>query len=394
MTLAPPLTAAYDVAALRADQFPLTAEVAYLNHAGISPLPRRTAEAMSDAVRRLMMEPSNFAHFIELDTALHRELAALINAASPDEIAAIQSTSLGISLIAQAMPWQPGQNIVLCDTEFPSNAYPWMRLTEQHGVEVRLLPARDGGITPDMLPAAVDAKTRLVAASALQFLSGHRTDLQAIGDFCRERGILFSVDAIQSVCHMPIDVQAMNISILVAGGQKSLMGPAGQGFLYVRSDLAATMRPTVIGSNATVDFQHWLKYDMTPLPAAARFGTGTPNVVGIVGLLESVRLLRGLGIANIDQYTTALAEYAIQGLRGLGFTVITPAQHGPIVTFRAAEDEAKTDAILAGLSARKIVATKHWDAPKNPYIRVSFHCYNNTADIDRLLAALKELKDA
>src|SRR5690606_2795067 len=129
-----------------------------------------------------------------------------------------------------------------------------------------------------------DGRTRAVAASAIQFFSGHRTDLAAIGDFCRQRNILFIVDAIQAIGHMKFDVQAMGIDVLATGGMKSLLALPGVGFLYVREELAEQMRPRLIHGNSTVDYLHWLDYDTTPAPGAARFAAGTPNVIGIMSM--------------------------------------------------------------------------------------------------------------
>ncbi|PJF31913.1 MAG: hypothetical protein CUN51_02940 [Candidatus Thermofonsia Clade 1 bacterium] len=393
MAVYPPIQVNYDVEALRAEQFPVAAQTVYLNHAGISPLPRRAVLAMHEANERLMYNPSvAFSWFMEREQAMRHNAARLINAESADEIVGVQSTSLGLNLVAQALPWRSGDNILLCDVEFPSNAYPWMRLTEQYGVEVRLIPARNGGLSVESLAHAADSRTRLVAVSAVQFLSGHRSDLQAIGDFCHAHNLIFAVDAIQAAGHMPIDVQAMHIGILAAGGQKSLMAPPGQGFLYVRSDLAEQMRPTIVGPNATEDWIHWLKYDLTPLKGAARFTMGTPNVSGIVGLNESLALLLELGVPNIDAYVTALVRQTRERLLERGYSVLTPPDHAGILTFRAAPDDARTDALIKALAERHIVVVKHWDAHDVPYVRASFHCYNIWAESERLLAALEEIQ--
>jgi len=389
------IQAPYSLEALRAEQFPVAQTFAYLNHASISPLPTATAQAMHDAIDRSMNDPSAmFPWFMERSQALLTSLCKLINAQQESEIVSVQSTSLGNNLVAHAMPWQRGQNIVLCDVEFPSNAYPWIQAAGAHGVEVRLLPANLIGLSLDALAKVVDSQTALVAVSAMQFLSGHRTDLMTMGQFCHERNIIFAVDAIQAVGIIPIDVQAMHIGILCAGGQKALMGPPGQGFLYVRSDLAEQMKPDYIGGNGTVDYLHWLKYDMTPLPGAARFSMGTPNIAGIIGLGASVKLLTDIGVANIDAHVTALASYLIDQLRASGYQVLTPDDHASIVTFQVAPTEEATVAIMNHLTERKVVVAKHWDAQKNPYLRASFHCYNNQDDVDRLLNALRAAKPA
>jgi selenocysteine lyase/cysteine desulfurase len=383
----------YDLETLRQTQFPVSTEALYFNHASISPLPVVARDKMAWSVGELASHPTR--HFMRdglpLFGAFKQELAELIHAESPDDIVPIYSTSSGLNPIAQALPLQVGENIVFCEQEFPTNAYPWMS-RQRDGAEIRLVPHSDGGLTLDKLAPYVDAKTRLVAVSAVQFFSGHRTDLQAIGDFCHARGVWFSVDAIQAVGHMPIDVQAMHIDILAAGGQKSLMAPPGVGFLYVRREVADQMTPRTIGCDATRDWEFWLDYDLTPLAGAERFNGGTPNVVGMFGLLESVRLLRSLGLAHIDAHTSALSAEAIGRLRALGYEVITSLEeHGPIVTFCASRPE-HTEALMKFLLERGVSLAKHLSPQAKPHLRISFHCYNTRQELDRLFALMQEFQ--
>ncbi|MEP7286334.1 MAG: aminotransferase class V-fold PLP-dependent enzyme [Chloroflexota bacterium] len=395
MAVSTPITTHYDVGALREQQFPLTRNTVYFNCAAIAPLPQRTFDEMRAADERLLLDPSGSfeTFFLPRFTNFAEAIRALINAEDVSEIAGVSSTSMGMNVAAQALPWQAGQNIILCDMEFPSNVYPWMSLQAQRGVEVRVIPNQDGGLTLEALEKAVDANTRLVTASAVQFFTGHKTDLKAIGAFCHDHNILFAVDVIQSAGHLPIDVQAMHIDVLATGGQKSLMGPPGQGFLYMCKALIEKTRPTMVGGSSVQDFHHWLKYNLTPADGAARFQMGTPNLNGMMGLLESITMLRELGIAAIDSYTTTLANFAIDQLKTAGYPVITPDTHGPIVTFRAAETEEANMALMEALKAQRIFVTKHWDQQDISHIRLSFHCFNTTEEISHLIDALAQLRN-
>jgi len=377
----------YDIQLLRETEFPLAREVTYLNHAGISPLPQRARRAIQTAVEGLSGDPNDYFGKVGLPAivALQAALLRFINAAAPSEIVTITSTSAALNAVAQAIPWQPGDGVLFCDVEFPSNAYPWLSLARD-GVESCVVPADGGGLTLRAVEQHVNDRTRVVAASAVQFFTGHRTDLAAIGRFCRERGILFVVDAIQAIGHMPFDVQAMNIDVLATGGQKSLLGLTGVGFMYVRSAVAEAMRPRLIHANATVNWMHWLDYDLTPLPGAERFAAGTPNVPGLIGLGPSVALLEELGVAHIDAHTTALSRYAIEQLSTLGLDVITPIDAlGPIVTFRTPVDAAATEQVVQRLAEQGVVVVKHLDAAGAAYIRLSFHAYNVPAEIDHFI---------
>ncbi len=381
----------YDVKALRQTEFPNSATLTYLNHAGVSPLPQRTKREVQNAAEALSGNANAFFGTVALPAfdTVRADLAGLLNAASAADIALSTSTSAALNGVAQSIAWRPGDNIIFCDQEFPSNAYPWMSLARD-GVEARPIPTEHGGLTVRALESYVDDKTRAVAVSAVQFFSGHRADLMALGRFCHQRGILFIVDAIQAIGHMPIDVEAMHIDVLASGGMKSLLALPGAGVLYVRRSLADQMEPRMIHGNSTVDYLHWLKYDLTPQPGAARLSAGTPNLVGVLSIAASLSLIRELGPANIDAHTTALTHYAIDILTDEGYEVVTPREFaGPITTFRSRHDSETTDRLVQFLAEQQIIVCKHLDAAGAPYIRASVHCYNVREDIDRLVEGLE-----
>jgi selenocysteine lyase/cysteine desulfurase len=382
----------YDIEQLRREEFPHSAELVYLNHAGISPLPQRTARKVQWVVEQLSGDPSRFfmQEGMPAMLELHNAAARHINAASPAELVPITSTVGALNAVAQAVDWRPGDNVIFCDLEFPSNAFPWLSL-ERDGVAARCATAEDGTLSVASLDDHTDGRTRLVAVSAVQFFSGARADLAALGRFCRERGILFAVDAIQAIGHMSIDVQAMNIDVLATGGMKSLLALPGVGFMYVRDAVAEQLRPRAIGSNATVNYMHWLAYDLTLQPGAARFGAGTPNVPGLFAVLSSLELLQELDVAAIDAHTSGLSRRAADLLAQHGLTVITPPEAiGPIVTFRSPLSSEETDRLVMALAERNVVVAKHLDAAGAPYIRLSFHCYNTPEEIDRFVEVYRE----
>ena len=397
---------AYDLAEVRR-AFPLAERLTYLNHASISPVPAPARQVMHLALDRLGDDPSTL--YVDdpvvgnIFESFATEIAALVNAAAPQEVIGVQSTSAALNMIAHAIPWQEGDNVVFSRVEFPSNAYPWMAL-ERFGVRPRIVPDDgSGGPSVALFDRYVDDHTRVIAVSAVQFFTGHRADLAALGAYCRERDILFVVDAIQAAGHMPIDVQAMGIDVLASGGQKSLMGPPGQGFLYVREEIAEQLHPTAIGPNATREWDFWLDYDLTPREGAWRFLMGTSNLIGMVGVRASVQFLRALGLEAIDAWTQHLSQIAADDLRALGCTVITPPAPnlGPILTFRLADPdpddadalaaaEAETVAFQQFLAERGVRVTKHWDARRVPHLRISTHCYNTEDDVRQVGRLLEE----
>ncbi len=381
----------YDLDQLRREEFPFSTEVTYLNHAAIAPLPQRSKRAIQEAIEGLSNNPSDYftRHGLPGIEAMTTMVARHINAASPAEIVATTTTSAALNAVAQAIEWRPRDNVLFCDVEFPANAYPWLSLARD-GAASRCVPAQNGGLTLERVREFADEHTRAVAVSAVQFLSGQRADLRGIGRFCHENGLLFIVDAIQAIGHMPIDVQAMHIDVLATGGQKSLLAMPGVGFLYVRQAVAEQMRPRLIHSNATNDYIHWLAYDLTPLPGAGRFSSGTPNIAGIMGMNTSLSLLAELGTADIDAHTTGLTHYGAEKLRAAGYEVITPLDTaGPILTFCSPFDSATTDRFIQHLAERQVVAGKHLDAEGDAYVRLSFHAYNVPAEIDRFLSEME-----
>lgn len=395
-----PMQPAYSLDSVR-KAFPIAEQMTYLNHASIAPIPRPAQDAIHQAADQLTSDPAGFFAPsgnppADLFTRFSTEMAHYVNAAHPQEIVPLTSTSGGMNILARAVDWSPGDNAVMCDVEFPSNVYPYMALAGQ-GVELRLVPADQGGLTLAALEQGVDDRTRVVVVSSVQFLSGHRADLAALGAFCRQRDILFMVDAIQSAGHIPIDVQAEQIDVLLSGGHKSLMGAPGAGVLYVREEAAERMRFSTIGSNAVEGWDHWLHYDTTPRRAALRFMLGTPSMIDLIALLASTRFLCSLGVANIDAWTSHLGTVAIDDLSARGYSVITPrdpALRGPIVTFRVAgdtlDDANQTAAnFMAALKAANIRVTRHLDAEGWPHIRLSMHCFNTEDEVLRVGAALE-----
>lgn len=378
-------------------QFPIVERLAYLNYASIAPIPCVVQDAIHDAADALASDPAALMMGPDdIFTRFSVELAAYIHAEHPHEVVPLTSTSGGMNRLAKSIDWSPGDNVVMCDVEFPSNVYPFMALADQ-GVALRMVPADHGGLSVAALEQGVDDRTRAVVVSHVQFLSGHRADLAALGAFCRQRGILFIVDAIQSAGHIPIDVQAQQIDVLLAGGHKSLVGAPGAGLLYVREAAAERMLFASVGSNAVEGWEHWLHYDPTPRRAALRFMMGTPSIIDMAALLASTGFLCSLGVANIDAWTSHLAAVAFEDLSAHGYDVITPsdaALRGPIVTFRVAGDtmeRAKEVASTYGsaLKAANVRVTRHLDGAGWPHIRVSVHCFNTEDEVLRVGAALE-----
>jgi cysteine desulfurase/selenocysteine lyase len=241
-----------------AEMFPVLKRWHFFNHAGVSPLPKVAGEAM----RAYTVQAQDGAYlgstwYADIEK-LRQSTATLMNA-DRDEVAFVKNTSEGISIVAQGIDWQWGDKIVSTNVEYPANVYPWMEQVRSHGVKLEQVPEEDDGhgrrfvSVEKIIEAARDPKCRLIALSHVEYASGQRLDLAPIGKFCRENGKLCSVDAIQSLGVLPIDVKAMNIDYLSADGHKWLLGPEGAGIFYCRRELIERTRPVLIGWMNVVD---------------------------------------------------------------------------------------------------------------------------------------------
>jgi selenocysteine lyase/cysteine desulfurase len=316
-----------------------------------------------------------------LDQELRQALGQLINA-SPEEIAFVQNTAEGINIAAHAIPFQPGDNVIFCDMEYPANVYPWMNL-ERRGVEVRIIPHREGGLALDDLEEYVDERTRVVAVSSVEFLTGFRNDLKGIGELCKAKGIYFVVDAIQSLGVIPLDVRECQIDMLSCGGPKWLMGPCGLGFFFCRRELIEEMVPAYAGADCVMGAENFRDYDLTFLPNAKRFEPGTGNYVGKVGLLASVTLLLEIGIEEIQRWTLHLTDVLIEDLQRRGYQIascLRPEHRSAIISFPTPDVKAAYE---------KLIANKVIVSLRENYIRVSPHCYNTEEEVLRVGQVLR-----
>lgn len=373
-----------DWEALRAE-FPVVDEYTCLNHAAVSPLPACVVKSMEEHLQRCQSPPTYHAEYMAAFNRTRNAVAALINA-TPDEIAFVQNTGTGISLIANGLPLQTGDEVILVDMEYPANVYPWMNLT-QKGVRLRIVPHRGGGLDLGMLQAEVHERTRVITVSSVEFLSGYRTDLAALGAFCHQQGIFFVVDAIQSLGVIPLDVRACHVDCLAAGAWKWLLGPQGQAFLFCRQELLSQVQPILTGAEGVVNESDYLTYDMRFVPGADRFHNGMLSGANIAGLGTAVEMLLKQGVDNIERRVLELTGLLIDGLQKRGYPIFSnlePAHRSGIVTF-GAED---VGALYARLCAARVVVSCRWDAQGTKYIRVSPHAYSNEQDIAHLLRVL------
>lgn len=370
---ATPLWAAYRA------EFPVTEKLIYLNHAAVAPLPRPAAKAMQHlAADALEYGSLHYSEWLETYDGLRAATARLISA-EPAEIAIVKNTSEGIATVAMGLDWRPGDKVVAFREEFPANYYPWKRL-EEKGIEVRWLSCGD---PLDKIDKAAQG-ARLLAISFVQYLSGYRAGLEAIGEICHRRGCLFLVDAIQGLGAFPLDVRKARIHALAADGHKWLLGPEGCGVLYVRKDVQDAIEPVEFGWTNVAGYNDYSSRDMTLRSDAGRYECGTLNTIGCYGLRASIEFLLSVGLERIAPQVQALGDRIADGVTAKGYEVMgtrTPANGAGIVTFRKAGVDARL--LVSQLRSAGIVA-----APRQGWVRTSPHFYISPADIDALIEVL------
>lgn len=304
--------------------FPVTRNCVYLNHAAVSPLARHSYEAMEELARDqrdwgAVHWRAWLGHYRRL-----REDAARLLGATPGEIAILKNTSEGISFVAEGLDWKPGENVVTTDMEFPSNFVAWKRL-ERRGVECRQIANRDGRFGVEDVEAMIDAKTRVVALSSVSFHNGFRPDLEAIGELCASRGVLLSVDAIQSLGALALDVKRCRISFLSADGHKWLMGPEGLALFYASEEARERLTPLESGWMSIARDATSVGRTTELHADARRFEAGAINTAGVCGLDASIAFINRTGIDEIEREVVRLARLLAEKLEALGFAVRTPA---------------------------------------------------------------------
>jgi cysteine desulfurase/selenocysteine lyase len=294
-------------------EFPVTDEFIFFDHARVAPLPERVRKRVTAFVD----DTTRFGtvHYetwiLELERT-RKNFAQLINS-DIDEVAFIKNTSKGISIIANRFDWQPGDNVVIPNIEFPANVYPWWNL-KQRGVETRMVKSIEGRVLFDDLIKQVDDRTRILSISSVECNSGFRSDLNRLGAFCKEKGVLFFVDAIQSLGLLPMDVKKNHIDFLSADGHKWMLSVEGLGGFYISKGVVDRIRPVKMGWGNVVNAANFMDYDFTLKKDAKKFEEGTLNTMSIHAFGAALDLLLEVGIDNIEKHVIILGSRIITEL--------------------------------------------------------------------------------
>jgi cysteine desulfurase/selenocysteine lyase len=359
------------------DFFPVTQSSVYLNHAAISPLSVKVTNAIKEHLeKRSKGQIEVIEDVVAAKERLKKNIGQLIGC-QKEEIAIVTNTSEGLNWLANGFTWNKGDRILLFRDEFPANIYPFMNLM-RHGVEIDFVPSENGFTDIALIDKKITQQTKVLSVSFVKFYNGYRNDLHKISELCHQNDILFSVDGIQGIGALPLDVGKMHIDFISNGGHKWLMGPLGCGFMYVSPRIRKILSPVFAGWLSVKDSWNFFDYNLDFLEDASRFEIGTSNAIGIIGAAAATDLLCEITPQVIEGYLSSLGDYLIRKMNsvGLEFTGSENKKHwSGIFAFRGSA--AKN--LFEYLKENRIYCSLREGA-----VRFSPHFYNSEADIDFL----------
>jgi cysteine desulfurase / selenocysteine lyase len=381
---------------LRRREFPVCEDKVFLAHAGVSPLPRRVAEAMKQYVESAAHDNQENVLPDEM-IGETRALAARLIEAQPEEIAFVGSTSMGLAMVATGLLWERGDSVVCYRDDYPANVYPWMDLARR-GATVRFVePKQFGNVTVEDVERVVDRTTRLVSLASVHFQSGWRLDVDRIGQFLREREILFCLDGIQSFGALRTSMRFVDFA--AADAHKWMLGPLGTAILYVRKENFPHFHPPLVGWHSASSPNFIAQETLRFKGDARRYEPGSFNLAGIIGLRAALQLVFECGVGAVEARVLALAGLAITDATKAGFAVVGPVEEPGVsgIVSLSSEDQ-DVVALHQKLDSAKIIASLRHLRDGKKCLRLAPHFYNReeeiTSSIERIQAGAKRSRNA
>lgn len=369
-----------------ADEFPLEPSLCYLNHAAVAPWPKRTAEAVTAfALENANKGATHYPRWEVKEKQLRQQFQALINAPSVDDIALLKNTSEALSVVAHGLQWNSGDQVVISDQEFPSNRIVWESLA-QYGVEV-IEVNLDLNESPELsIISAATSKTRLISISSVQYATGLKVDLNALGEFCSNSNILFCVDAIQSIGATVTDVQACKADFMMADGHKWMLGPEGLALFYCSERVRDQLKLYQYGWHMVEEAGNYDTKEWQVASSARRFECGSPNMLAIHGLSASLSLLLEIGMDTVEHELQKRIDFLLSELGSIPdieiLSATEPDQRTGIITFKF---QGRDHSSLHKYLMKNGVIC----AQRGGGIRFSPHFYTPVSVIERAIAILR-----
>ena len=365
--------------------FPHVSQRIYLNHAGIAPFNLLGKAALLDFVEKRLDKDIEFWPAALEKKAYFVELIARFIHAPRENIALVTNTSAGLNILTLGLSWKAGDRILLNDFEFPSNVIPFTNL-KRLGVEIDWVHHHDGILEIDEIRKKITPRTRILSISMVEFINGFRNDVKTLGKICREHGIIFSVDAIQALGALKVDVEELGIDFMSSAGNKWLMWPAGLGFIYLSPRIFSEVYPAQAGWLSLQNPFDFFNYDQPFAPTAQRFEPGVFNTMGIMTAIPTLEMMLEIGIEAIEQKVLSNSKFLIQLLKEHGFKIYssTAEKHlSGIVTFFHPQAEQ----LYSFLKEQQVYVSL-----REGKIRVSPHFYNNDNDLETFIKKVRGFK--
>jgi len=373
----------YDLARLR-DEFPVLSTCIYLDSASTTQTPRRAVDAMCAYFFEYAANHGRGAHHLARKTTERyeetREILGRFLGVDPGHLVFTKNTTDAINMAAHGICWRDGDEVITTALEHHANLLPWMALRGR-GVDLKILPQRNGMVDPSDLQEAISSRTRLVAVTHMTNVLGTVQPVDEMAAIAHDAGAMILLDAAQSAGHMPIDVRGFDL--VAVPGHKGLLGPQGTGALYVKdySSLSITCHGGGIVEDVTLE-------GFTLLPPPARFEPGTPNIPGVIGLGEAIHLVEELGVGEIHRHETRLGEQAFYGLSGISGVEVYSPRGSPVISFNIGgmDPHACAEALdrLRGICVRSGLHCAHPLASSlspGGTVRASMGCYTTPDEV-------------
>ena len=371
------MTEYFDVAAVRRE-FAVTKRMLYFDSAHQAPLAESVRAALDDFYSEGCENAGPKPLWMRRVEQVRARVASLLGA-SPDEIAFTKNTSEGLNIAANAIPLQPGDNVLMIEGDHPNNAYAWLNLRRK-GVEVRFIALESDWADASTFLPYVDSRTRVISLSHVTFHAGHRHNVASIGELCKRRGLHLVVDAMQSVGVMPVNVDSLGVSILAAGCHKGLLVPQGLGILYVRRRTLEELQPAYLAmaSLAEPPDDYIARPDQLALhKTARRFEIGNYNLPDIHALGAGLDLVSRTGLANITNHVLDLGDRLIDHLDRQGIGIVGPRQRDYRSHIYVLD--LPGEGWFDYLASNQVRVSRERDG-----IRISFAMFNTADEVDQL----------
>jgi cysteine desulfurase/selenocysteine lyase len=375
---------AFNAQAVREREFPITESWCYLDHASRGPLPASHVAAVTAFANDLMCAGEPFAYQTADKMDELRGLAGGLMNAEASDIALLTSTGRGFGVVASGLDWQEGDEIVTYAKEFPGVVIPWLQL-EDRGVRVRFVEDRDGRYEVDDVAALITDRTRVVALSLVNFVSGFRAPIEAIADLCKPRGIWLVVDVAQALGAIPVDAQALRADVLTAQVYKHVLGGFGISVCYCSPEIREVLRVASAGwAGRPKEFIGSPDYTIPLSPDARRFEASHPGSLEVRGLLASLTLLTESDPALYQGHIADLSRELTEGLQARGWVVANsdrPAERSSIVS--AVKPTGTADSLDEDMRKAHVACSV-----RSGRLRLAPHLYNTSQDTEYFFECL------